>query len=154
MTTRTMLTPASSAVCTLRNELDRLFDRIMTPSLNAMLPHPHLLDSMRANPAINVIERDHTVIVEAELPGVSAEDLEVSITDRVLTIEGTRVIEHIDGADTIRRERSAVRFDRSIRLPEGFGDEAIQANLENGILTIELPKSEVCRTQRVAITQG
>ncbi|MCH2143050.1 MAG: Hsp20/alpha crystallin family protein [Phycisphaerales bacterium] len=153
MTTRTMLTPASNAVSNLRNELDRLFDRVATPSLGAMLPHPHFLDSMRANPAINVIERDDTVIVEAEMPGVSAKDLEVSITDRILTIEGTRNVELIDNAETIRRERSAVRFERSFRLPEGVGDETIEASLENGILAIELPKSDLCRTHRVAITQ-
>jgi len=152
MTTRTLLAPATNAMDTVRNEIDRLFDRAMTPSLGAMLPHPHFFDAMRTNPSVNVIERDDTIVVEAEMPGISKNDLEVSITDRILTIEGQRAVNTPEDADTIRCERSTVRFERSMRLPAGVGDETIDASLENGILTIVLPKSQQSCTRRVDIT--
>ncbi len=152
MTTRTLLTPTTNAMDIVRNEIDRLFDRAMTPSLGAMLPHSRFFDAMRTNPLVNVIERDDTIVIEAEMPGISKNDLKVSITDRILTIEGQHAVNTPEDADTICCERPTVRFERSMRLPAGISDEAVDASLGNGILTIVLPKSQQSCTRQVDIT--
>ncbi len=150
MNTRTILAPATTAMDTLRTEFDRLFDRISTPGLASAWP-TRMLDSMRPHPAVNLIEDDDHLYFEAELPGVARGDLEINATDHALTVAGTRTVDVPDDASTLRRERSTMRFERSMRLPVAVEPDGIDATLENGVLIVKLPKTSPARTRRIEV---
>ena len=94
-------------------------------------------------PPVKITETDNRFIVRAELPGLLAEDLDISVAGNNLTINGERTIK--DRGDEVtyhRRERSAGTFNRVIALPSDIDAEHIEAGLANGILTISAPKAE------------
>ena len=105
-------------------------------------------------PAVEVLERGDKLLVRAELPGVSKDDVSVDITDDVLTIEGERRQESEDrGEGFYRSERSYGHFVRSIPLPEGVDSEKADAKFKDGVLEITLPapKRELKRGRKLSI---
>ena len=153
MNTRTILTPATTAMDSLRHEFDRLFDRVTIPGLASSWP-TRLLDSMGPHPAANLLEDDDNLYFEAELPNVAPEHLNVNASDHTLSISGTRTLDTPDDATSLRRERSAVRFDRTMRLPVAIEPNNIDARLDGGVLTITLPKAQPARTRRIAVREA
>jgi len=151
MNTRTILAPATTAMDSLRHEIDRAFDRMTTPALASAWPTTRLLDAIRLHPAVNMIENDDSLVFEAELPGVLTDDLNVTVADNMLTIYGTRTLHTPEGSTALRRERSTKQFERVMRLPSGTDANGIDAVLADGILTITLPKLEGTRTRRVEV---
>ena len=138
---------------TVRTEIDHLVDRMMAP---AMALSSSLIENIgfAHQPAVNIIEGDDALIVESELPGMKSEHLDITVKDNVLTIAGRRSIDttaDLTDATSLRRERHAMRFDRSIRLPEAVEHGHIDAVLEDGVLTITLPKAKHARTRRIAV---
>ena len=150
MNTRTLLAPASSAMDSLRHEFDRLIDRVSTSGLASPWP-TRVLDRMRPQPSVNLLETDDALFFESELPGVCREDLDISASDHELTIAGTRTIDTPTQATTLRHERSTLRFERTLRLPVAVEADGIDASLENGVLTVSLPKAKPARTRRIAV---
>ena len=150
MNTRTILTPATNAIGSLRQEIDRIYDRVTTPSLATNLS-TRFLDSMRSHPAINMFEDDDNLYIEAELPGVKQSDLEINASDHSITIAGTRLLVMPDEGTSVRRERSTVKFGRSMKLPVHVEADHIDARLAGGILTVKLPKVHPARTRRIDI---
>ncbi len=153
MNTRTILTPATTAMDSLRHEFDRLFDRVTTPGLASSWP-TRLFDSMRPHPAANLLEDDDNLYFEAELPGVTPEHLDVNASDHSLSVSGSRTLDIDDEATTLRRERSTVRFERTMRLPVAIEPDNIDARLDGGVLTITLPKVRPARTRRIAVREA
>ena len=143
MNTRALFTPASNAMTLVRNEVERMFDNVFSAG-----------NGTQNFPSLNMIEGDNTIYVEAELPGVKMEDLEVTVQDGMLIISGRRDVTTPDGASTLRRERGVLEFDRSISLPTNIEVEGTNAVLRNGILTLELPKSVNARARQVPVTEG
>jgi HSP20 family protein len=106
------------------------------------------------SPAVEVFEKGDKLIVRAEIPGVSKEDVNVDITDDALTIEGERRQESEDrGEGFFRSERSYGRFLRTIPLPEGVDGEKAEAKFKDGVLEITLPapKRERKRSRKLTI---
>lgn len=153
MNTQMILTPATNAMDSLRHEIDRAFDRMSTTSLASTWPAARFLDAIRPTPAVNMIEDDNTIFFEAELPGVSADNLTVSVADNMLTISGRRTLEMPEDATLLRRERSAKQFERTMRLPSSVDANGIDARLSDGVLTLMLPKLEGTRTRRVPVRE-
>lgn len=88
----------------------------------------------------DVRENDKEYIVEADLPGVNKEDIDISINDGVLTVKAERKSEASDENNGyIRRERAYGSFERSFDISE-IDDEKIDAEFKNGVLTLTLPK--------------
>jgi HSP20 family protein len=105
-----------------------------------------------ARPAINVHEADEKYIVEAELPGVDLNDLDLAIMGRSVTISGEIKPTEIGEKDTFhRRERWGGKFTRSIELPCELNPDAVEATLVNGVLTLTLPKAEKALPRKIAI---
>ncbi len=154
MNTRTMLAPATTAMDSLRHEIDRAFDRLTTPALASVWPTTRFLDAIRPHPAVNMIEDDNNLRFEAELPGVRATDLDVTVADHMLTISGRRTLESPEDATSLRRERSTHTFERIVRIPTGVDSDQIDATLADGILTVTLPKAEGTRTRRIAVREN
>ncbi len=105
-------------------------------------------------PAIDVIEEENRVVVRAQVPGIRPEDLDIEVDTHTLTISGktSQQVEEEKG-NVYRREIVSGRFYRQVGLPaEVKGDQA-QAHFENGILRIELPKSEQSRRHKIKLNR-
>ncbi len=92
------------------------------------------------NPRIDVYELNDKVYVEAELPGLNKDDIQIKVQDNTLTISGEKKKDTNEDKNVLRNERIFGSFSRSFNLSEEINAEDIEANFENGILTIALGK--------------
>jgi HSP20 family protein len=103
-------------------------------------------------PKVDVIDRDQEIIVKAELPGVSKENLDVSLNENVLTIRATSQQEKKDEREQYyRRELSRGEFQRSLRLPTNVNVDQAKASFRDGILDLVIPKTEASKRQSIKI---
>lgn len=106
-------------------------------------------ESASWQPAIDVYETDDAYHVEADLPGVTPEDLQVRIQGQWITICGTRrSLKRIEQGRTVRIERAHGRFCRSFRLEHAIDPSKIETTYENGIYQILIPKSQPSSTRK------
>ncbi len=106
-------------------------------------------------PALNVYEEGDTLIVEAQLPGLKPEDLDINVEQGVLTISGqTTAEEERKERNYLVREHRTGRFSRSLRLPATYDADTCQANFEHGVLRLAFPKSEAAKPRRIQIGGG
>jgi len=106
-------------------------------------------------PPVDVLERKDRIVLTAELPGLSAEQVQLRFEDGVLTLEGERRFEK--DADDARYhcvERSYGRFSRAFRLPANVDEERISATFVDGLLVVELPKRDETRPKSIRIRTG
>ena len=107
------------------------------------------------NPSVDIFENKDNVVLEAELPGLSADDVNISIENNVLTNHGERKFEKKDEGDNFHRvERSYGSFTRSFTLPPTVSSENVAANFDNGVLRLELAKREEAKPRRIEIKAG
>jgi len=107
--------------------------------------------------ALNVHETDNGYTVVTALPGVNAGDIIIQMHDNVLTISGETKSETKTEGETARAlmiERSVGKFSRSIRLPMPVQNDGIDATLENGVLTLTLPKHEAAQPRQIQVKIG
>ena len=105
-------------------------------------------------PRVDVFDRGEQMIIRAEMPGVTADDINLTIEDRTLTIAGTRTFaEDADESEgTVhRREIRTGRFERTLVLPEGMDATEIKANVDNGILEISVPRRPEVLPRKVKV---
>ncbi len=121
---------------TIFDEMDRLFDTMLRSRW------PLTREDFDFGPAVDVYEKDDEVIVEAELPGVKREDLEVSAADDSITIRGeTKHEEETKEEGYYRKEIRRGSFYRTVPLPAPIDEDKVTAKLEDGVLTIRAPKA-------------
>lgn len=124
----------------LHRAMSEIFERFDDENRNARFP------------AINVRANDEAVTVSAELPGVSADQVDVSVEGDTFTLKGRRNDEVAGENDTWhRRERRQGEFTRIVELPYSVDVDKVQATLRNGILTVHLPRLEAEKPRRIAI---
>jgi len=110
------------------------------------------LPSSAIVPEVDVMDAGDRYEVRVDVPGVSKEDLEVSLEGRTLVIRGEKRSEaHGDGARYHWTERRQGRFYRRIRLPEQIRAEGITASLKDGVLTVAVPKTESASAKKIEI---
>lgn len=103
-------------------------------------------------PPVNIGEDENAVYVEAELPGMSLDDLEIFVTGHnQLTIRGERKAPQIEGGTWHRRERVFGSFSRVITLPVEVDADKVEATFHNGVLRIVLPKTAASRTRKIPV---
>lgn len=122
----------------LGDALDRFFDDpFLSPSRLWLVP------SLRQAMAVDVYRDDGSLVIKAEVPGVSADELEVTVKDGVLTMSGeSKAEEEVNEENYVRRERRYGSFCRLVALPaEAEGDRA-KASFEDGVLTVIIPVAE------------
>jgi HSP20 family protein len=103
-------------------------------------------------PQIEVIERPDAVTVRADMPGINADDITVSVDEGVLTIQGERRREQREEQDgVVRTERIYGTFFRAIPLPDGADEERIEATFRNGVLEITVPVSRRQSGRRIEV---
>jgi HSP20 family protein len=92
-------------------------------------------------PAINVWEKNGAAVVTAELPGMSIENIDISVTDNVLTISGTKKAHELkEGESYLRQERIPGSFQRNVQLPFRVDSKEVDAKYEKGVLVVTLPR--------------
>lgn len=124
----------------MRNELDRL---ARTESRVAAPP---------TFPALNVWSSAEGLIVTAEIPGVTAEDIDISIVGETMTLSGSRDPE-FDGDEVRyhRRERGCGQFNRTLELPYRIETDQVEATFDKGVLTVTLPRAEEDKPKKIAV---
>jgi len=104
------------------------------------------------NLAVDVYETDESVVVKTAIPGVSADDIEVSITGETLTVKAeTKDEQEIKHENYLRRERRYGSFCRSVTLPGGLETDKAEADYTNGILTLTFPKAEEVKPKAIKV---
>jgi len=112
-------------------------------------PKPAAMFGEKA-PNVNLIDRDNEVVIEAELPGVSKDDVDVSISENTVTIKAeTRREEEKEEGEYHKREISTGYYSRTLPLPATVESEEAKAEFADGVLTLTLPKSE--QSKRISI---
>jgi HSP20 family protein len=113
---------------------------------------PELWSEGRFVPAIDVSEDKDSVTVTAEVPGMAREDLEVTVDNGVLTLRGEKREEEVaEETDYHRIERRYGQFERRMRLPNYVDADKIDATYEDGVLKLEMPKTERAKTRAIEI---
>jgi HSP20 family protein len=104
---------------------------------------------------MDLVEAEGDLVLRADLPGVSEEDVEIEIRDGVLTIAGERKTEHENSHEGFHRiERAFGGFSRSLTLPKGVDADAVTASFDRGVLEVRVPKPEQRKPKRVEIATG
>lgn len=127
----------------LHGEMDRLLEGWNVELPRAVPP---------AFPPVNVWEDEEGFYLEAELPGMTREQLHISVTHRNhLTIQGELPVAEVEKGRYHRRERGFGRFQRTMKLPAAVDAERVEAKLENGLLQLTLPKAEEAKPRKIAV---
>ncbi|HOV91076.1 MAG TPA: Hsp20/alpha crystallin family protein [Syntrophorhabdaceae bacterium] len=104
-------------------------------------------------PSLDVSETKNSYIVKAEVPGIDPKDVEISLSENVLTIKGEKKQEKEEENENYHIiERSYGGFTRSFKLPGQIQGDKVKANYKNGILKITLPKTEEAKKKEIKIT--
>ncbi|MGD2151647.1 MAG: Hsp20/alpha crystallin family protein [Gemmatimonadales bacterium] len=141
----------SFPVSRLHGELDRALDDVVGAFLG---DDPWLRRGRqreRSFPAVNIWENEEVLFAEAEVPGLKMEDLEILVAGNELTIKGERGGEEQEGVKYHRRERGTGTFTGVVRLPVEVDVSKVEARLENGVLTIMLPKAASAKSRKISV---
>jgi len=132
----------------LQDEMTRLFTGV-APASSGSEEMPYGAWS----PRVDIFENKDNLVLEAELPGMSRDDFELSFENNALTLKGERKFEKkTDGENYHRLERSYGAFTRSFTLPQTVTAEGAKAEFNNGVLHVSLPKREDTKARKIEIT--
>ena len=135
-----------------RNPMSRLFDDAFNDFL-APVGSPDESLSSDWVPPVDIVEDSNALVFTAEMPGLERDNVEITLEDQVLTLRGERSFERDDEKDNYHRiERAYGSFSRSFRLPTNVDTGKAKASFDNGLLRIELPKSEEAQPKKLEIS--
>ncbi len=104
------------------------------------------------NPAVDILEKDGSLVLRAELPGMNEKEIELKIEGDVLILKGERKMESEDKKENYHRiERSFGTFTRTFRLPETVDRDKVSADYKNGILTVTLPNKPEVKPREIPV---
>jgi len=131
----------------LRNEMNRLFEQAFED-----MPLSRWQSSTNWGLAVDVVENDEAFVVTASVPGVNPDDIEITISDNILTIKGEfKADETVDEEKYHLRERRYGSFGRSLTLPVTVDADEVEAHYENGVLQLTVPKAEEVKPRRIEV---
>jgi HSP20 family protein len=137
------------------DEIDRMFDQFGFGRVRNR--QEGMSDFMTWSPRVDVTQRNDELVIHADLPGLSKDDVKVDVTDDAVTIQGERHREQEGSRDGVyRSERSYGSFYRVVPLPEGAIADEAKASFKDGVLEIVMPAppEQVSRGRRLKITDG
>lgn len=140
-----------SAMNELRSHMDRVFD---SSSGDRFFEGRSLLGGAGGWPRANLIDAGSSLVVTAEVPGLTEKDLDITLNQDVLTISGERKVQPPEGYRSHRQERPTVAFSRSFALPTWVDAERTSAAVKNGILTVTLEKAADAQPRQIAVKAG
>ena len=131
----------------LQDEVNRLFTSNLTRSFD-----DEGIARGAWSPSVDIYENKDHIVLEAELPGMSREDFDLSVENNVITLRGERHFEKKDDNDNYHRvERAYGSFTRSFTLPQTVSAEGANAEYRNGVLRVTLPKREEAKARRIEV---
>ena len=135
----------SEGLATLQREMNRLLESFFGGS-------PWRFDESMSAPAVEVADTQDTVVVKAQVPGVSKEQLQVTVSEGMVTIKGERKEEEKqEEKNYLHREFRYGAFTRTVPLPAGVQAEKATAQLKDGMLEVTIPKSAGARVKEIPI---
>jgi HSP20 family protein len=134
----------------IQSEMNRLFNSFFdTPTAGTNGTYRRWI------PPMDLVETEADYVLRADLPGLSEQDVNIELEDNVLTISGERKAEHEERKEGYYRlERTSGSFRRSLTLPDGVDAESVKATFDRGVLEVKVPKPEVRKPRKVAISVG
>lgn len=137
-----------SDVFHMQREIDRMFDRF----LGGSLMEDGTAFTSNWTPAVDITEHENEYVVKLEIPGVSKDDVKITLENNVLTVKGEKKQEkESKSANYHRVERSYGAFQRTFTLPMGVKEDSIDASYKDGILNIALPKAEEAKPKQIDV---
>jgi len=104
-------------------------------------------------PPVDIQETEEGYRLQAELPGLTKEDIDITLENNVLRLSGERKFERDDKKESFHRvERTYGTFSRAFALPQQVNSEGVQASFENGVLTLLVPKAEQAKPRKISIS--
>jgi len=139
----------------LQTELNRLFDEYWTPNrFGAGQNAPMDLEPASWSPEVDLVETADAFLLTAEVPGVEPSSIDLSVTGNVLTLRGVKPADEGAEATGLLRERRFGPFHRQVVLSGAVNFDAVQADAQNGVLRIRLPKQEAARPRTIPVKTG
>lgn len=134
----------------MRSELDEMFEDFFNWGKSG-----EELSTMKWSPSVDISENDESIVINAEIPGMNKEDINVSVKNDTLTIKGEKKKEREEEDENYHVvERSYGRFQRSFTLPDNVKSDEINANYKDGVLNITIPKTEEATSKEVKVNIG
>jgi HSP20 family protein len=130
----------------------RLFDRMMDDVMHASLGTA--TNARSYAPEVDVRSNGDRILFSFDVPGVKKDDLDITLENGVLTVKGSRKFEPTGAKEQLVLGRSYGTFSRSFSLPEHLDEEKLAAKLADGVLTIEIPKSQKAQPRRIQVAVG
>jgi len=136
----------------MENYFDKFFRHPFSMMSHPMWPGPAFFKMDDISPSVDIFEEGDNVVVKAEIPGISKDDLNVSISENTLTLSGEKKQEEkVDKKNYHRVERSYGSFCRSFRLPANVNSNKVEASFKDGVLEIKMPKTEESKQKKITI---
>ncbi len=142
------LTKYSPALASLRHGIDRLFDDVLRTSSDDEAPA-----TLMWTPRVDISETEDRYVLKMDLPGLSKEGVAVKLQGNTLTVSGERREEREKDVGSVHRmERTYGRFYRAFTLPQASDPQKIEARMEDGVLTVEVPKREDLKPRKIEVS--
>lgn len=135
----------------LRRRMDRIWDDYEAPARSQLRSDFDRTPRFVMGPRIHLFDTGQTLVVKADLPGMTEKDLQISLNRDVLTLSGERRSDAPQGYTVHRQERAPLRFSRSFTLPAKVEVENTTAVLKNGVLTLTLRKAPEAQPRQIAV---
>jgi HSP20 family protein len=104
------------------------------------------------NPVVDIYDNDDSVVIKADLPGLSKDDITIDLENQTLTVKGERSLENeVKEENYYRRERAFGKFHRAFTVPAEVNPDQIKANFKDGVLKIEIPKPEEQQPKQITV---
>ena len=133
-------------LCLFRNEMDRLWNRFL-----GEIPFARGF-TQELFPSVDVTETKDNLLIKAELPGLEAKDVNVSVSGDILTIKGEKTKEEEEKDEHYYHcERYCGSFQRSFRLPVNVQADKVEATFDKGVLKVTLPKEEKAKKKNIKV---
>jgi HSP20 family protein len=140
----------NSEAAAISQQMERMFDEMLGRGLRRGGEESSLRGAWM--PAVNILEKEDVIEISADLPGLKAEDVEVTVEEGILSIRGERKLEESSEGDTYHRvERQYGFFERTFSVPRSVDPEKISANFKNGEMTLTLPKREESKPRSIKV---
>jgi len=131
----------------IQDRMNRLFEQTLSRSRG-----DEAVSATTWTPAVDIYETSDTIVMKAELPGVTREDIQIQINENTLTLKGERrFARDVQEESYLRIERAYGSFHRSFSLPASIQQEKIRALFKDGVLELTLPKAENSKPKPISI---
>lgn len=135
------------------SELDQVTERMrrmLDQTFGGVVPQSFLSDATGWSPPVDIEETDDAYVIEADLPGVKREDINIEVAGNELSVTGE--IKERQRKGVLRRQTRRVgRFDYRVKLPEQVDADKIDANIDGGVLAVRVPKSARAQRRKIEV---